>query len=198
MVHLPAKTLKVCPRQFGEALSLQPGPECRINAPRLSRLPASLRPFLLGTPPARVYYSSKSSRGCVAVRLMSTYARLFYWWFSGAQSADSRMRIGGSGSDRGRLSALWASWRGDLFPPDCPLCHSNVRSSWMTSLTPPPSHPSLSLFARVLRPTLSTAARSAFCYFATRLSRRWSSLDTQERISTPVVILTQGWEGASM
>lgn len=71
LVHLLAKTLKVCLRQFGEALSLQSGPECCINTPRLSRLcpPRSgLLPLFLphtshSSPPrARVYYSSKTWR----------------------------------------------------------------------------------------------------------------------------------------
>ena len=73
-----AETLKVCPWQFGEVLSLQSGPECWVNAQRLSRLSAPLRslthctrylsPFFLppscplslsSLPPLSVYYSSE-------------------------------------------------------------------------------------------------------------------------------------------
>lgn len=137
MVRLPAKTLKVCPRQLEEALSLQSGPECRINAPRLSGLPASLRPFSLGHPPSptpptlhvciihrqRLHRCTCNEHICAAD--MAVLA-----------SASLPLRCGRCGEVTS-------------FLPTVPLCHSNVRSSWVTPPPPPPlPHPSLCTLCR--------------------------------------------------
>lgn len=118
-------------------------------------------------PPPHVCIIHLKSGVGVAVRLMSPYATQARVAAVVLASASLPLR-------RGRL-------RGDLFPPDCPLCHSNVHSSWVTS--PPPTRPSHSLPAFCLsewRPHCASAVADVR-YFATRFCRRWSSLDTRER-----------------
>lgn len=94
------------------------------------------RSFQPPRPPTCVLFIK--SGGCVPVRLMSIYATLFHGCVSEAQRQWSPKQ--GRGLHVASLSAaaLWALWRADLFPPDCPLCRSNVRSSWVTSPPPPP------------------------------------------------------------
>lgn len=122
------------------------------------------------------------------------------------KTIDSKMRtgFGGRGGVRQRLRACapWALWSADPFPPDAPLCHSNVRSSWVTSPPPALPHPSLSLFASVFfffAPSERRRRRSPphgrhRGTFAPSFSRRWGPLDTQERISISAFMLT-GWKG---
>lgn len=88
----------------------------------------------------------------MAVRLMSIGSALLLMLLRPQWQKQRRALADVVVSERRSAAALWASWRADLFPPDCPLRHSNVRSSWVTSPTPnhPPTHPSLSLFGSVL------------------------------------------------